>query len=30
MRKENKAQIIESIAAQLKVTPNFYVTDIEG
>ena len=30
MRKEEKAQIIESIAAQLNETPNFYVTDIEG
>ena len=30
MRKENKAQIIESMAAQLKETPNFYVADIEG
>ena len=30
MRKENKAQIIESMAAQLKGTPNFYVTDVEG
>ncbi|MBQ2134046.1 MAG: 50S ribosomal protein L10 [Bacteroidales bacterium] len=30
MRKEDKAQIIESIAAQLKETPNFYVADIEG
>ena len=30
MRKEEKAQIIESIAAQLKETPNFYVADIEG
>jgi large subunit ribosomal protein L10 len=30
MRKEDKAQIIESIAAQLKETPNFYVTDVEG
>ena len=30
MRKEEKAQIIESIAAQLNKTPNFYVTDIEG
>ena len=30
MRKENKAQIIESMAAQLKETPNFYVTDVEG
>ena len=30
MRKEDKAQIIESMAAQLKETPNFYVADIEG
>ena len=30
MRKEDKAQIIESIAAQLKETPNFYVADVEG
>ena len=30
MRKEEKAQIIESIAAQLKETPNFYVADVEG
>ncbi|MEF9931670.1 MAG: 50S ribosomal protein L10 [Bacteroidales bacterium] len=30
MRKEEKLQIIESIAAQLKETPNFYVADIEG
>ena len=30
MRKEEKLQIIESIAAQLEQTPNFYVTDIEG
>lgn len=30
MRKEEKSQIIESIAAQLKESPNFYVTDIEG
>ena len=30
MRKEDKTLIIESIAAQLKETPNFYVTDIEG
>jgi len=30
MRKEEKAQIIESISAQLQETPNFYVTDISG
>lgn len=30
MRKELKAQVIETIAAQLKETPNFYVTDIAG
>jgi len=30
MRKEEKAQIIESISAQLKETPNFYITDIAG
>ncbi len=30
MRKEEKAQIIESISAQIQQTPNFYVTDIEG
>lgn len=30
MRKEEKAQIIDSIAAQLELTPDFYVTDIEG
>lgn len=30
MRKEDKVQIIENIAAQLESTPNFYVTDIEG
>ena len=30
MKKELKAQIIESIAAQLQETPNFYVTDISG
>lgn len=30
MRKELKAQIIESISAQLQETPNFYVTDISG
>ena len=30
MRKEIKAQIIESISAQLQETPNFYITDISG
>ena len=30
MRKEIKAQIIESISAQIKETPNFYITDISG
>lgn len=30
MRKEEKVQIIESIAAQLDSTPNFYITDISG
>ena len=30
MRKEEKLQIIDSIAAQLTQTPNFYVTDIAG
>ena len=30
MRKEEKAQILESIAAQIQETPNFYVTDISG
>ena len=30
MRKEFKAQIIESISAQLQETPNFYITDISG
>ena len=30
MRKEEKAKIIESIAAQIEETPNFYVTDIAG
>ena len=30
MKKELKAQIIESISAQLKAYPNFYVTDIAG
>ena len=30
MRKEEKAQIIESISAQLQETPNFYIVDISG
>ncbi len=30
MRKEEKAQIIDQVAAQLEETPNFYVTDISG
>lgn len=30
MRKEEKAQVIESVSAQLAQTPNFYVTDIAG
>ena len=30
MRKEEKAQIIDQVAAQLAETPNFYVTDISG
>lgn len=30
MKKEEKVQIIENIAAQLKETPNFYVADIAG
>ena len=30
MKKELKGQIIESISAQLKKYPNFYVTDIAG
>lgn len=30
MKKELKAQIIESISAQIKETPNFYITDISG
>lgn len=30
MRKEEKVQIIDNIAARLEETPNFYVTDIEG
>ncbi|MCK9304503.1 MAG: 50S ribosomal protein L10 [Bacteroidales bacterium] len=30
MRKEEKRQIIDSLAAQLEQTPNFYLTDISG
>ena len=30
MKKEAKGQIIESISAQLKQYPNFYITDIAG
>ena len=30
MKKELKAQIVESISAELKQYPNFYVTDIAG
>ena len=30
MRKEEKTQILESIAAQIQETPNFYITDISG
>jgi len=30
MKKELKSQIIESISAQLKAYPNFYITDIAG
>ena len=30
MRKEEKAQILESITAQIQETPNFYITDISG
>lgn len=30
MRKEEKAKIIESIAAQIAETPNFYLADIAG
>jgi len=30
MKKEVKSQIIESISAQLKEYPNFYITDIAG
>ncbi|MDY6378374.1 MAG: 50S ribosomal protein L10, partial [Bacteroidales bacterium] len=30
MKKELKDQVIESISAQLKEYPHFYVTDISG
>lgn len=30
MRKEDKAQIIDQLVAQLEATPNFYVADIAG
>ncbi len=30
MRKEEKTQIIETLAAQLLETPNFYISDISG
>ena len=30
MKKEQKGQIIESLAAQLKTTPDFYIVNIEG
>ena len=30
MKKEVKGQIIESISAQIKAYPNFYITDIAG
>jgi len=30
MRREEKAQVIEAIQAQLKETPDFYLTDISG
>lgn len=30
MKKELKAQIIDSIAAEIKQYPNFYITDIAG
>lgn len=30
MRKEEKTQIIDSVAAQLELTPNFYIADISG
>lgn len=30
MKKEKKVLVIESLAAQLALTPNFYVVDLEG
>ena len=30
MKKEQKVQIIDNLAAQLKATPDFYVVNIEG
>ncbi len=30
MKKDEKTQIIESLAAQFEVTPNFYLADISG
>ena len=30
MKKENKVQIIDKIAAQIEAIPNFYITDIDG
>ncbi len=30
MRKEVKVEVIDAISAQLKETPNFYITDISG
>ena len=30
MKKEQKVQIIDSLAAQLQATPDFYVVNIEG
>lgn len=30
MKKENKLQIIDKIAAQIEAIPNFYITDIDG
>lgn len=30
MRKDEKTQIIESLTAQLEITPNFYLADISG
>lgn len=30
MRKEEKSQVIEAISANIKESPNFYITDISG